>query len=69
MKRILRMSIGDTSVSPLELQTILMEAANICNERPLGLSRPRADGTYNVLTPNSLLLGRSVNGLPDDTEL
>ena len=61
--------MGDTRVSPLELQTIFMEAANICNERPLGLSKPRADGTYDVLTPNNLLLGRSVNILPDDTEL
>ena len=45
VKRILHMSIGDTRVTPLELQTILMEAANICNERRLGLSRPRVDGT------------------------
>ena len=69
VKRILRMSIGDTVTTHLELQTILKEAANICNERPLGLSRPRADGSFDVLTPNSLLLGRSMNILPDDTDL
>ena len=69
VKRILHMSIGDTVTTHLELQTILKEAANICNERPLGLSRPRADGSFDVLTPNSLLLGRSMNILPDDTEL
>ena len=69
VKRILQMSIGDTIVTPLELQTILMEVANICNERPLGLSKPRDDGTYTVVTPNNLLLGRSINILPDDAEL
>ena len=46
-----------------------MEISNICNERPNGVSKPRADGTYCVLTPNHLLLGRSSNVLPDDTQL
>ena len=62
-------SLGDSVVTPVELQTILMEVANMCNERPLGLSKPRDDGSYDVLTPNQLLLGRSVNVLPDDAEL
>ena len=69
VKRLLRFCIGDTRLSPLELQTVLMEISNICNERPIGLSKPRADGTYTVITPNQLLLGRSSNILPDDTEL
>ena len=69
VKRLLRISIGDTRLSPLELQTILMEIANICNERPIGLSQPRDDSSYTVLTPNHLLLGRSGNVLPDDAEL
>ena len=46
-----------------------MEVANTCNERPVGLSKPREDGTYSIITPNQLLLGRSINVLPDDTEL
>ena len=69
VKKLLRLSIGDTRLSPLELQTILMEISNICNERPIGLSQPRDDGSYTVLTPNHLLLGRSGNVLPDDAEL
>ena len=69
IKRLLTLSIGDSRVTPLELQTILMEAANICNERPIGLSQPRADGTYDLITPNQLLLGRSLNILPDDTPI
>ena len=69
IKNLLRLSIGDTFVSPLELLTIFMEISNICNERPIGVSKPRADGTYTVLTPNHLLLGRSSNILPDDADL
>ena len=69
VKRLLRLSVDDRRLSPLELQTVLMETTNICNERPIGLSKPRSDGTYNVLTPNHLLLGRSSNVLPDDVEL
>jgi hypothetical protein len=69
IKKMLTLSIGDTRVTPLELQTCLMEIANICNERPIGLSEPRADGTYQLITPNQLLLGRSINVLPDNTEM
>ncbi len=69
IKRLITLSIGDSRVTPLELQTILMEAANICNERPIGLSQPRADGTYEIITPNQLLLGRSLNILPDDSPI
>ena len=55
VKRNIKQSIGDTRVTPVELQTVLMEIANICNERPLGLSKPRDDGSYTLLTPNHLL--------------
>ena len=69
VKRLLTLSVGDTRLTPLELQTALMEIANICNERPIGLSKPRDDGTYTVLTPNQLMTGRSGNLLPDDTSI
>lgn len=69
IKRLITLSLGESRVTPLELQTILMESANICNERPIGLSLPRADGTYEIITPNQLLLGRSLNILPDDTPI
>ena len=56
VKRNIKQSIGDTRVTPVELQIMLMEIANICNERPLGLSKPRDDGSYTLLTPNHLLM-------------
>lgn len=62
-------SVWDTCLSPLELQTVLMETANICNERPIRLSQPCDNGMYTVLTPNHLLLGRLGSILPDDAEL
>ena len=69
VKRLLHLSLGDTRVTPVEFQTILFEVANMCNERPLGLSRPREDGTYTLITPNQLMLGRSQNILPDDATI
>ena len=30
---------------------------------------PRADGSFKVLTPNCLLIGRSTNKVPDDSQL
>ena len=60
---------SEIRVTPLELQTILFEEANICNERPLGLSKPRDDGTYELITPNQLLLGRSHNVIPDSATI
>ena len=69
VKKLLTLSLGDTRVTPVELQTILFECANICNERPIGMSKPREDGSYSLIIPNQLLLGRSINILPDDTKL
>ena len=69
VKRLLTLSIGDSRLTPVELQTVLFEVADMCNERPIGMSKPRDDGTYALITPNQLLLGRSTNVLPDDTAL
>ena len=69
VKRLIKLSVGDTRLSPLELQTCLMEVSNICNERPLGGVKPRDDGTYTVVTPNQLLTGWSGNSLPDSSSV
>ena len=67
MKILIKLSVGDSRLTPVELQTILIEIANSCNERPIGLSKPREDGS--LITPNHWLLGRSNNVLPDDSEM
>jgi hypothetical protein len=46
--------------SPAEFLTICTEVANMMNERPLGRI-PSEDSAINLLTPNSLLLGRSLS--------
>ena len=69
VKRLMKLSVGDTKLSPLELQTCLMEVANICNERPLGGLMPREDGSFQVITPNQLLMGWSGSSLPDDSAI
>ncbi|XP_067937152.1 uncharacterized protein [Watersipora subatra] len=51
-------STGGQRLSPAEFLTLCTEAANIMNERPLGRI-PSEDSTINLLTPNSLLLGRA----------
>ena len=33
------------------------------------MSKPRKDGSYTLITPNKLLLCRSMNVLPDDVQL
>ena len=70
VKRLIKLSVGDSRLTPLELQAALFEIANICNERPMGVaSTPREDGTFPMITPNSLLQGLSDNVLPDDAAL
>ena len=70
LKRLLAISASFTRLSPLELQTVLMEAANLSNERPIGVVRtPKSYGTFSVITPNSLLMRRSRNLVPDDVNL
>jgi hypothetical protein len=69
VKKLIHHSIGDSRLTPLELQTAFIKIANICNERPLGLSKPREDGSYELITPNQLLMGNNSNVWPDDTNL
>ena len=70
LKRLISISVGTIRLTPLELQTVLFEVANLSNERPIGINKtPTADGTFDVLTPNSLLIGRATNSVPDDIQL
>ena len=70
LKRLLKVSVGDSKLSPTELQTFLFEAADMANERPLGIDTAvKSDGSFKTLTPNCLLMGRSGSSLPDDTFL
>ena len=63
------MAIGDSRVTQSELQTIFFEAASITNERPLSVAGPKEDGSYVIINPNILMMGRSETAPPDDTDL
>jgi hypothetical protein len=57
-KLALKQAIGDNLLKLFELHTVLLEVANLVNQRPIGRqTNDPDDGTY--LCPNDLLLGRA----------
>ena len=64
-KKAITIAIGSQVLSFTEMQTVLCEAANLLNERPIGRHPTSTeDGSY--LSPNDLLLGRSTNKVSGD---
>lgn len=51
-------AMNDSRLSPFEFSALLYDVANLLNERPLG-TISSTDSELSVITPNSLLLGRS----------
>ena len=62
-RRALNLAIHTQQLSVPEFLTVCIEAANLINERPLGLL-PSLDSEINVLTPNCLLLVRATASNP-----
>ena len=59
----LKKAIGEQVLTPLELQTCLVEVANLVNQRPIGrIPSDPDDGSY--LSPNDMLLGRASSAVP-----
>ena len=64
VKKSLSIAIGEQVLAFSELQTVLFEAANIVNERPIGVNPNNADdGSY--LCPNDIILGRASARVPN----
>ena len=64
VKKSLSIAIGEQVLAFSELQTVLFEAANIVNERPIGVNPKNADdGSY--LCPNDIILGRASARVPN----
>ena len=54
----LKKAIGEQILTPFELYTCLLEAANLVNQRPIGrIPTDPDDGSY--LSPNDMMLGRA----------
>ena len=64
IKRAIHLSTHNQRLSVSEFLTVCTEAANIVNERPLGLL-PDIDSEINILTPNCMLLGRASSVNPN----
>lgn len=63
VKKALKKAIGDTVLTPFELYTCLLEAANLVNQRPIGrIPNDPNDGSY--LCPNDILLGCCSSTVP-----
>ncbi|XP_031560858.1 uncharacterized protein LOC116296887 [Actinia tenebrosa] len=72
-KRAIHFAIANQRLSAPEFLTVCYEVSNLLNERPIGVL-PCTDSAINVLTPNSLLLGRAraINPLrwqPQDSKI
>ena len=56
-KKAIKKAIGDQILTPFQLYTVLLEVANLVNERPIGrIPNDSDDGSY--VCPNDVLLGR-----------
>ena len=63
VERALTTAIGDQVLTYSELQTCMFEAAQLVNQRPIGIKPcDPSQGTY--LSPNDLILGRSSPDIP-----
>ena len=63
VKRAINTAVGSQVMSYSELQTVMFEAAQLVNQRPIGRHPTNPDeGAY--LCPNDLLLGRSTASIP-----
>ena len=51
-------SLGDTKLTYNEMNTMFLEIAQLCNERPIGI-KPNSCTDPEYLSPNSLFLGRA----------
>ena len=63
VKRALHTIIRDQTLTFSELQTVMYEAAQLVNERPIGRSPTQPDDN-SYLCPNDLILERSSSRLP-----
>ena len=62
-KKALKTSIGEQILTPFELYTCLLEAANLINQRPIGrIPNDPDDGSF--ICPNDILLGRATAMVP-----
>jgi hypothetical protein len=63
IKKSIKLAVGAQVLRYSEMQTVLYEAANMVNERPVG-RHPTDPNEGKYLCPNDMLLGRASNRVP-----
>ena len=63
VKQSIYLAVGNHRVTFSELQTVVFEAANLVNERPIGI-KPSNYSEHSYLCPNDLILGRATQRVP-----
>ena len=63
MKKSIYLALGNHRVTFNELQMMVFEAANLVNERPIGM-KPGNYSEHSHLCPNDLILGRATQSVP-----
>ena len=63
VKKSINFALGEHKVSFSEMQTVVFEAANLVNERPIGV-KPGCQNDNSYLSPNDLILGRATKSVP-----
>ena len=64
-KSAFKKAVGSQVLTPFELYTVLLEVANLVNQRPIGrIPNDPDDGSY--ICPNDVLLGRASSEVPQE---
>lgn len=67
VKRCMKKSLGRTTLSYEELNTLLVEIESVVNSRPLTYVEGDEDGVSYTLSPSHLINGRRVTDTPNDS--
>ena len=67
VKRCMKKSLGRTTLSYDELNTLLVEIESVVNSRPLTYVEDDQDGVSYTLSPSHLINGRRVTNTPNDS--
>ena len=69
VKTLLRKTIGEAKLSYEEMSTVFCQIESCLNSRPLVPVNSHSDDGIDILTPGHFLIGKSLEALPDITDV